>query len=87
MKCSDISDKEVLETLNLTQGTWASHSWGLLGDYFKQFPPKLALAKMRQLYKRGFTGGCGCGCRGDWEITDKGLAFIDQPRIKKYTGY
>lgn len=37
---------------------------------------KLALAKMKQLLKRGLVDGCGCGCRGDFEITDKGLAFL-----------
>jgi len=50
-------------------------------------PPKLLLAKMRQLYNREFVGGCACGCRGDWEITDKGLAFIGQQRTVPYHGY
>lgn len=87
MKTSDISDKEVLEILYKTQGEWSSHFWGELGEYFKQFPNKLALSKMKQLHKRGFTGGCYCGCRGDWEITDKGLEFLGKSRTKKYNGY
>lgn len=36
-------------------------------------PDKLRLAKMQSLLKRGLVDGCGCGCRGDWCITDKGL--------------
>jgi hypothetical protein len=50
-------------------------------------PEKVMLAKMRSLYRRGLAGGCPCGCRGDWEITDKGLAFIGKARTKAYTGY
>jgi hypothetical protein len=50
-------------------------------------PDKVALAKMRALVRRGLSGGCDCGCRGDFEITDKGLALIGQTRTKAYTGY
>lgn len=48
---------------------------------------KLAHAKMRKLYEKDFVGGCPCGCRGDFEITDKGLEFIGRDRVKGYTGY
>lgn len=87
IKCSDIPDSNVLEILNKTQGKWTSLWNSDLGEYFSQYPPKIAFAKMRQLYKKGFTGGCPCGCRGDFEITDKGLDFINKPRTKEYTGY
>jgi predicted transcriptional regulator len=50
-------------------------------------PEKVMHAKMRALYRRGLVGGCDCGCRGDWEITDKGLELIGQQRIKPYSGY
>lgn len=50
-------------------------------------PEKVALAKMRSLYRRDLVGGCDCGCRGDFEITDKGLALIGRARTKPYTGY
>ena len=100
MKCSDISDNDVLAFLALYQGRWST--WGKDYGSAERFPslapsvarampvdtpPKLQLAKMRQLHKRGFVGGCPCGCRGDWEITDKGLEFIGQPRTIKYNGY
>jgi hypothetical protein len=39
-------------------------------------PSKLALAKMRKMILRGVVGGCGCGCRGDFVITEKGLAEL-----------
>lgn len=35
-------------------------------------PDKLVLAKMRQLIRRGLVSGCACGCRGDFEITERG---------------
>jgi hypothetical protein len=92
MKCSDIPDKDILEILYETHGYipgqgWASHCWGKLGEYFKQFPAKFGLAKMRQLHRRGLVGGCPCGCRGDWEITDKGLELLGKPRLRVYSGY
>ncbi len=40
-------------------------------------PGKLVLAKMRQLIHRGVVDGCGCGCRGDFSITRKGLAELE----------
>ena len=39
-------------------------------------PEKLRIAKMAILIKRGLVDGCPCGCRGDYEITDKGIAAI-----------
>jgi hypothetical protein len=99
VKCSDISDRAVLEFLSLHQGHWETHGdrsertseWSRIPTVSDAMPPgtpfKLQLAKMRQLHRREFVGGCTCGCRGDWEITDKGLAFIGQPRTTPYNGY
>lgn len=99
MKASDIPDLDVLNWLYDRQGQWSFLWYGeFVGreaddgrDVYLSMPsgtpPKVALAKMRQLHKRGFVGGCDCGCRGDFEITDKGLAFLGKPRLKKYTGY
>ena len=97
MKASDISDRAVLEFLAKHQGRWST--WGERSLQSRSFiatvhdvmppntPAKVELAKLRQLRKRGLIGGCPCGCRGDWEITDKGLELIGQTRIKPYTGY
>lgn len=91
MQAKDIDDKTVLYFLSQHQGKWASHFQGcdvcVLDAMPVGTPNKLALAKMRQLHKRGFVGGCTCGCRGNWEVTDKGLAFIGQERTVKYNGY
>ena len=98
MKCSDIPDYVVLEYLAQHQGRWTMlfgrtfSTWveGELveADVFpKGTPAKLATAKMRQLHKRDLVSGCPCGCRGDFEITDKGLALIGAPRLRPFSGY
>jgi hypothetical protein len=87
MKCKDIPDLPILEFLARNPGKW--HNW-----YFKDerdvtqvmpagTPEKLVLAKMRMLMRRGFVEGCACGCRGDFEITPKGLAHISTVRIAR----
>ncbi len=92
MKCSDLSDKDILTFLSKHQGKWCTHGEpNITPSVQDAMPPgtpfKLQLAKMRILHKRGFVGGCTCGCRGDWEITDKGLEFIGVERTKPYNGY
>lgn len=39
-------------------------------------PAKLALAKIRQMVRRGVVSGCTCGCRGGFQITEKGLVEL-----------
>lgn len=39
---------------------------------------RLALAKMGMLIRRGLVDGCACGCRGDFELTEYGRAFLEQ---------
>lgn len=98
MQAKDIPDVEVLKYLSLRQGSWTCLWYGhfkesdpSVSDVYYSMPEgtpqKVALAKMKALYKRGLVGGCGCGCRGDFEITDKGLELLGLPRIHEYTGY
>jgi hypothetical protein len=37
---------------------------------------KIKIQKMAKLIKRGLVSGCGCGCRGDYEITKKGIEWL-----------
>lgn len=39
-------------------------------------PEKVALAKMRRLIAAGLVDGCGCGCRGDFNLTEKGRSEL-----------
>lgn len=41
----------------------------------------------KMVEKDGYSGGCGCGCRGDLCITDKGLDLIGKQRVLEYEGY
>jgi len=83
VKCADVPDVPVLEFLARNPTVW--YSWFGPKEKFERSvlwampdgtPDKLALAKMRQLMKRGLVDGCACGCRGDFVITDEGLAFL-----------
>lgn len=83
MQCKDIPDRPVLEFLKKLGGVWAT--WfdceprlqnTVLHSMPSGTPRKLVLAKMRTLMRRGLVDGCGCGCRGDFELTDKGRAFL-----------
>jgi hypothetical protein len=79
LRCKDIPDLPILELLakNPTQWhNWCWTEWNVTEAMPPGIPPKLALAKMRRMIRRGVVGGCPCGCRGDFVITEKGLAEI-----------
>ncbi len=83
LQCKNIDDRIVLGFLAQHQGRPSTHGSSIFMPTVQdamppETPEKLQLAKMRQLNKRGFVDGCPCGCRGDWKITDAGLAFIGQ---------
>lgn len=76
----------------MTRARWTTHwsitktddpGWPL--PFPENTPEKLRLAKMSQLLSKGLVDGCDCGCRGDWTITDKGLARIEE--MKKALGH
>lgn len=46
-------------------------------------PEKLQRAKMAMLIRRGVVSGCACGCRGDYEVTEKGLAEVEAMKARK----
>jgi len=102
MQTKDIPDEMILNFLADRQGQWTSLWYGYflthkshdgkpVEDVFLAFPPdtphKVIKSKMKSLCNRGLLGGCPCGCRGDFEITDKGLQKIGRKREKPYTGY
>lgn len=81
MKAADISDIDVLKFLQGLNGRWATHGKGYSMPTVQdampaETPVKLQVAKMKMLHRRGLVDGCGCGCRGDWRITDKGRKFL-----------
>lgn len=80
MKCKDIPDEPVLRFLAKRPGEWHNWCFGNDKDVHQAMPEgtpeKLVLAKMRTLIRRKLVKGCDCGCRGDFEISDQGLAFL-----------
>lgn len=91
-QCKDIDTDAILRFLAQHQGKWSTHGEGYSMPTVRDamppgMPRKLQLAKMAQLWNSGLVGGCPCGCRGDWEITDEGLARIGEERTADYTGY
>lgn len=91
MQCKDIPDLPIVEFVaaldNKRWGTWfmpddpvQHHHPDTFNSVYPLFgevvPHKLMLAKMANLMKRGLIDGCPCGCRGDYEITKKGRAFV-----------
>lgn len=82
MKTSDIPERPILEFLS-RQKVWATHGEGhSMPTVRDAMPPetplKLQISKMRNLLKRGLVRGCGCGCRGDWEITPFGRQALER---------
>lgn len=93
MKTSDIPERPILEFLAKHQGEWCNwfslasvgldgYSRSVISAMPKGVPDKLALSKMKALVRKGLVNGCTCGCRGDFEITDAGLAEVSAPHTQ-----
>jgi hypothetical protein len=80
LTCKDVPTLPVLKFLAQRPGVWhnwfSGHKLAVQNGMPAGIPDKLAHAKMNALIRNGLVKGCTCGCRGDYEITDKGLAFI-----------
>jgi hypothetical protein len=80
MQCKDIPDLPILQFIGSHNGSWCNWYFGDSKDVHAAFPPrvpdKLLLAKMRSLIRRGLVDGCGCGCRGDYMLTELGKAQL-----------
>lgn len=96
MQCKDIPDLPILEFLAGPYDDW--DVWGTATWFGDEYPDsvtrampadiddRLILAKMRSLMRRGLVQGCGCGCRGDFEITEAGRAHIRSVRQSRREG-
>ena len=81
-QCKDIPELPILEFLyqrKLDDKVWSCWYEGFENSIDQAMPEnthwKLRVAKMAKLIKRGLISGCGCGCRGDYEITSKGIDY------------
>ena len=76
IQAKDIPYEEVVEAIRSTRGRngvpeWAS-TWDVL-DVLKQYPPAVAMVKLRSMVKAAMIGGCVCStkppyCRGDFTL-------------------
>ena len=82
IQTKDIDKIAVLEFLKEKQGEWCTLHNGFnnsIGNAMPEgIPIKLRLSVMRNLINRGLVEGCPCGCRGDFEITRKGLEYLEE---------
>ena len=81
MQCKDIPTIPILEFVKRHGGigcNWYGNEYERSVTHAMPpgIPDKLVLAKMRQLISKGLVDGCPCGCRGDYELTDKGEALL-----------
>ena len=83
MRCKDIPTPPLLEFIIGVGGIGCN--WFEIDEFDnprsvrhvmpKDTPRNLVHAKMRQLIANNLVDGCDCGCRGDFEITEKGRAY------------
>jgi hypothetical protein len=82
MQCKDIPDLPILRFLLNQGGRWSTYGDGYsMPTVQDAMPPgtprKMQKAKMEMLIRRGLAGGCVCGCRGDFTITEKGITLLN----------
>jgi hypothetical protein len=79
MQSKDIPDTPVLQFL-ASLDTWGTWFAGLPNSVQQampaEVPGKLVHSKMRALIRRQLVDGCVCGCRGDFELTQKGRDYL-----------
>lgn len=81
MQCKDIPDKPILKFLKNHPG-WCTYGNSttipsVQNAMPSNVPKRLQLAKMQRLIARGLVNGCSCGCRGDFELTEKGEEYLN----------
>jgi hypothetical protein len=87
IQAKDLSELNILTMLAEEPRTWHCHWTNIRETYAAgvlramrpiydkdkpDAPEKVLRAKLSAMVRKGFVGGCDCGCRGDWHITDKG---------------
>ena len=69
IQAKDISDGLTTEAILKVRKPWGvSILWDIQAEL--PFPPKVVLAKLRSMERRGVINGCTCGCRGDFTLTE-----------------
>lgn len=81
IQCKDIPTLPILQLMASEPDHWwywfNTGEWSITRAMPDNLPPKLVQAKMRNLIIKGYVDGCPCGCRGDYELTNKGRALLE----------
>lgn len=81
LQCKNLDKYEILLFLYIHKGELCNNCFGDERDIrkhlFHKIPLNLFYAKMYQLIHKGYVDGCWCGCRGDYEITEKGIKYLE----------
>ena len=81
IQAKHIPERPILEWLKhradngLLWGTW-SRGYENSVPVPADVPDKVIVAKMSQMIRKGLVNGCGCGCLGDYVITDDGREWL-----------
>jgi len=84
MQCKDIEERPILEFLFKHKDGWCFNfdpkdcERSVYFAFPKDVPHKLLVSKMRNMIKKGLVDGCDCGCRGDYQITEKGILKLKE---------
>jgi len=91
MQAKDIPDTDVLNAVRAVGDARGGARWCFTWDlvlYFPSVPWKVVQAKCKALIRRKLMKGCGCGCRGDFELTEAGRALVaDLPALDVRTAH
>lgn len=75
MQAKDIPEQPILDFIAAAHPEWcgwckyAKHN--VMEVVPEGTPPKVFLAKMSSLIRRGLIDGCTCGCRGDFRLPEE----------------
>lgn len=74
MQAKDVPEQPILDFIAAAHPKWCN--WGdgergLMNAVPLGTPPKVLLAKLASMIRRGLIDGCDCGCRGDFRMREK----------------
>jgi hypothetical protein len=67
LQAKDLPEDELVAALRRVRQPWGTSTFYDLQDALPAYPPKVLLAKLAALVRRGVLDGCACGCRGDFQ--------------------
>lgn len=66
IQAKDLDEAPILDVVRALWIEKGSCSRWAVADTLPLVPPKVVLAKLRAMVKKGLLDGCPCGCRGDF---------------------